>query len=111
MFSTYTPEHMVQLWSKYSFDSSSGMLDGLSLGGGMRAFSDFYSVSRGTTIEAPGYVVFDTFASYKINDSFKLAFNIDNILDEKYYERVGGTSVFNFYGKPRTFKLRLTTTF
>jgi len=111
VFSTYTPEHMVQLWSKYSFDSSFGMLDGLSLGGGMRAFSDFYSVSRGTTIEAPGYVVFDTFASYKINDSFKLAFNIDNILDEKYYERVGGTSVFNFYGKPRTFKLRLTTTF
>ena len=33
------------------------------------------------------------------------------VFDETYYERVGGVSVFNFYGEPRSVSFKLATTF
>lgn len=111
VFSTYTPEHMFQLWTKYTFDETAGILDGAFIGGGVTAFSSFSSVGRGVTIEAPGYVTVDLLAGYQINDHLKATLAINNIFDEKYYARVGSNSVFNFYGEPRNANFRLTATF
>ena len=110
IFSSYTPKHMMQLSTKYSFDERFEPLNGLSLGAGMRAFSSFSS-TKGVTIKAPGYAVFDAFASYEVNKHLKARVNVDNLFNEKYYERVGSTSVFNFYGQPRTVNFKLTATF
>ncbi|QDL94578.1 TonB-dependent siderophore receptor (plasmid) [Paroceanicella profunda] len=104
-FSTYTPEHMLRVWTKYSFDT--GVLKDVSVGGGFTAMSSFSS--RG--IEAPGYGVVDLMASYDITETVALQLNVNNVFDKQYYSRVGSTSVFNFYGAPRNASLTLTTRF
>lgn len=106
VFSTFTPEHQIQLWGKYAFQHID-WLDGAWVGGGVKVYSEFYN----STINAPGYTVVDLAAGYEITDHLEISANIDNVLDEKYYARVGGTSVFNFYGAPRTASLRLKATF
>lgn len=110
----HTPRHMVQLWTKYRFDQPGW--DRLSGGGGIRAFSDFRNIARtatgsATTIEAPGYAVADLMASYALTDTVSATLNINNVFDKTYYERVGGTSVFNFYGAPRSVSLRIGARF
>ncbi|MAA97240.1 MAG: TonB-dependent siderophore receptor [Stappia sp.] len=111
VFSTYTPKHMLQLWTKYTFDERFDRLNGLFVGGGLTAFSSFSSVSRGITIEAPGYITADLMAGYKLNDNLTATLNINNVFDKKYYSRVGGNSVFNFYGEPRSAQFRLSAKF
>ena len=117
----YTPEHMLQLWTKYTFDGRGDWTDGLFVGGGVKVFSSFRNVSRAvnattgvataTTIEAPAYAVVDLQAGYKFSDNVTATLTVNNLFDEKYYERVGGTSVFNFYGEPRSVSFKLATTF
>lgn len=112
----YTPEHMFHLWTTYSFDENHGVLDGAFVGAGLRAYSSFKNISRtaaggATTIEAPGYAVVDLQAGYKFNEHLTAVLSVNNVFDKKYYERVGGTSVFNFYGEPRSFNFKLTGTF
>lgn len=119
VFSTYTPEHMFHLWTKYTFNESHGVLDGFYIGGGLKAVSSFYNMAPvpgplggGTVaIRAPGYVTVDLLAGYKINDNVTASLTVNNVLDEKYYARVGGLSVFNFYGEPRSASFKLTTQF
>lgn len=110
-FSYWTPKHMFQLASKYDVGTHFKELDGLEVGGHLKAFDHFSAVSSGTTIKAPGYTVVDAFASYSINENLSANFNIDNIMDKKYYERVASTRLFNFYGKPRTFTVKLQAEF
>ncbi len=101
---------------KYTFDDRTPALDGFFIGGGVKMFSSFKNVSRtaaggATSIEAPGYAVFDLQAGYKFNEHVTASLTVNNVFDKTYYERVGGTSVFNFYGEPRTVVLRVGTTF
>lgn len=112
----YTPEHMFQLWTKYTFDENDGYLDGAFIGAGVKMFSSFKNISRtaaggATTIEAPGYAVVDLQAGYNFNEHFSAVLSVNNVFDKKYYERVGGTSVFNFYGEPRNVNLKVTAQF
>ncbi|NVK18440.1 MAG: TonB-dependent siderophore receptor [Methylocystaceae bacterium] len=110
-FSYWTPKHMFQLATKYDVGTHFKEMDGLDIGGHLKAFGDFSAVSSGTTIAAPGYTVVDAFASYDINESLTASFNIDNLMDKEYYERVASTNLFNFYGKPRTFTVKLQAKF
>ena len=89
------PDHMFNLWTKYAFDS--GLLDRVSIGAGVTALSDFSSTQG---VEAPGYAVVDAMVGYKFTDKLSGALNVNNILDKKYYNRVGSTGTFNFYGEP-----------
>jgi outer membrane receptor for ferric coprogen and ferric-rhodotorulic acid len=112
----YTPEHMIQLFTKYTFDGSGTWTDGIFVGGGVKLFSSFKNISRtaaggATTIEAPGYGVVDLQAGYKFNENLTASLSVNNVFDKKYYERVGGTSVFNFYGEPRNVVFKLNATF
>jgi len=109
VFSAVTPEHMLHVWTSYEFQG--GALDDLTVGGGVKVFSDFSSVSRGVEIEADGYTVVDLMADYQITENFSATLSVNNVFDEKYYDRVGGTSVFNFYGEPRSAMLRVKAMF
>ncbi|MFT3691359.1 TonB-dependent siderophore receptor [Paenirhodobacter sp.] len=109
----YSPRNMVQIWSKYRFQQPGW--DRLQLGGGIKAFSGFKNVTRraGTAspIEAPGYAVVDLMASYDLTESVTASLSVNNVFDKDYYERVGGTSVFNFYGEPRSITFKLSAKF
>ncbi|NDW04959.1 TonB-dependent siderophore receptor [Jiella pacifica] len=111
VFSPYTPEHQVQIWTDYTFREADAWWDGLSIGGGIKIYSDFSAVSGSTTIEAPGYEVVDLQLGYAFNENFSAKLRINNLFDEKYYARVGSTSVFNFYGEERNAMLTLKAKF
>ncbi len=97
-FAPFTPKNNVNLWSKYSFHE--GVLQHFYFGGGLRAVSDFYSGTNALKFSAPGYATASLLAGYEIDDHWKLALNIDNLFDKKYYEKVSGAARQNFYGTP-----------
>lgn len=89
------PEHRANLWAQYHF--TRGPLDGLRLGAGITAMSEFGS-SRG--IDAPGYVVVDAMVGYQFTDQLSAQINVNNIFDNEYYSRVGSKGTFNMRGEP-----------
>lgn len=104
------PQHSVNAWAKYNFgESSNSILNELTIGAGLTSISSF-ETSNGS-IKAPGYTVIGTSISKQLNDNLKVSLNINNLLDEKYYSRVGATSTFNFYGPARNFMANATYTF
>lgn len=119
----HAPRHMAQVWAKYEFDQSHGLLDGAWIGAGVKAFSEYDSLIRlakspmqATTpapqqVKSPGYALIDLAAGYKINDNWDVSLSVNNLLDKKYYERVHGYTTFNFYGEPRSAQLRLNAKF
>lgn len=109
-FSTITPEHSVNVWSKYSFGESSG-LDGVFVAGGARVVGSFYSQVGSTRVEEDGYVVVDAQVGYRLNENLVTSLTVNNLFDEEYYARVGGLGLFNFYGEPRNVLLKVSASF
>ncbi|MCX8997373.1 TonB-dependent siderophore receptor [Rhizobiaceae bacterium BDR2-2] len=112
----YTPEHMVQLWTKYTFEERGDWTDGIFIGGGLKVFSSFKNIVRtaaggATDFRAPGYAVVDLQAGYKFNEHVTASLTVGNVFDRKYYERIGSATAFNFYGEPRNVTFKLGTTF
>ncbi len=101
-------EHSAVAFVKYTFGG--GMLEGLSLGAGARAVSDFeiFDDGPGVTIEAPGYIVFDAYAGYVINQHFDVQLNVHNVFDNDYVERINETIRGTFFGEPLHATLKLT---
>lgn len=93
-----TPRHSAVAFAKYTFEG--GTLDGFSLGGGVRAVSDFSILDNGIWINAPSYAVFNAYAGYQITEHISATLNVENIFDRKYVERVNTTSRGTFYGPP-----------
>ncbi|MBB3142557.1 TonB-dependent siderophore receptor [Halomonas organivorans] len=89
------PNNIVNLWTQYAF--ADGALDGLSIGGGVMAMSDFASSSG---VEAPGYAVVDAMIGYDFSANLSGQINVNNVLDRDYYNRVGGVNTFNMAGAP-----------
>ncbi|MDQ7989984.1 MAG: TonB-dependent siderophore receptor [Candidatus Dactylopiibacterium sp.] len=105
-FSTYTPRHNVNLWTRYDF--TRGALQGAYLGGGMRAMSSFYNQQGTVRYEQGAYAVFDALAGYRFSPKADVSLSVTNLFDKKYYQRVGSATVFNFYGEPRSIWLKTT---
>lgn len=109
-YSGVTPTHMVQLWTKYRL-TNGGWSDNLFFGGGLKVFSDTTAISSGQSITAAGYQTVDLQIGYDIVKNVTAVLSVNNVLDEKYYSRVGGTTVFNFYGQPRSAFMTLKASF
>ncbi|MFS8039164.1 TonB-dependent siderophore receptor [Xanthobacter sp. AM11] len=108
-FSTYTPKHNYNLWTKYEFQDAT--LKGWHVAGGVKILSSFYTRSSGVTLTEDGYTVVDAQIGYKFNENWKATFTATNIFDEVYYTRVGSTSLFNFYGEPSAYLLKVSATY
>lgn len=105
------PEHTFSSWAKYTM-LSENMLEGVTFGAGLTAMSDFSATGRDNVkVTGSGYTLVDTAITKQINDNLKLSFKINNLLDKKYYSRVGGTTIFNFYGESRNFMASADYTF
>jgi outer membrane receptor for ferric coprogen and ferric-rhodotorulic acid len=108
-FSSFVPRHVFTLFSKYEFQD--GILDDWSIGGGVKVSSSFYNVNGTARFEEDGYVTADAQVGYDFNDNISAALTVTNLFDEKYYERVGSATVFNFYGEPRAYTLKVNARF
>lgn len=106
---TLTPENEFTLFTHYKVDQ---WVEGLSIGGGVRwqdkTWGDVYNPKFKDPIkhEVSDYWLVDAMANYKMNDQLSLSFNVNNLLDKKYY------TIFNWYstytwGEGRNYNLGL----
>ncbi|WP_162408763.1 TonB-dependent siderophore receptor [Acuticoccus sediminis] len=105
----YLPQHQFNLWTKYTVHQ--GPLDGAHVAGGVNVTGPFHNIYNGVRIEEDGYVTVDGQVGYTFRERFSATLTVTNIFNEKYYERIGTTGTFNFYGQPRAIWGELSATF
>ncbi|GGM22361.1 ferrioxamine receptor FoxA [Pseudomonas asuensis] len=95
------PRHMASLWGDYTFKE--GSLQGLSLGGGIRAVGKSWADPENTE-RVPGYALFDASASYDLSNvglkGVDLRINANNLTDKKYVAACNSLS-YCYYGEER----------
>lgn len=64
-------------------------IDALQFGLGAQHIGERYN-NIANANKVPGYTLYDAMASYKVNDSFSLRLNIQNLTDKEHYATVGG---------------------
>lgn len=109
-FRTTTPEHLFRVWSDYKLP---GALAAWSVGGGVSAQSEIYSLNTTTNVryDQSGYAIWNLRVGYKLDDHWSLALNINNLFDKEYYLRLGTVASGNRYGEPRNTMVTLRGTF
>lgn len=73
------PRHTAALWSEYAL---SGVLEGVSVGGGARYVGTSYANSD-NSLKVPAVTVFDAMARYRWQQ-WQLALNVQNLTDKEY---------------------------
>ncbi|MFN4166991.1 MAG: TonB-dependent siderophore receptor [Pannonibacter phragmitetus] len=101
------PEHQASGWLNYTF--TSGVLEGASLGAGIRHVGDVFG-NNANTFSVPSRTLFDAGASYRVNEHAKLQINATNLFDKKYYTTCDA-SYSCYQGDRRTVMGRLTLDF
>ena len=100
------PEHQASLWVNYAFDE--GMLDGLSLGGGVRFIGQSFG-DNANTVSVAGYTLADAALRYQ-RGSWQAALNVSNLFDKTYFSTCyPGAGCF--YGEGRKIQGTLTANF
>ncbi|MGE8345804.1 TonB-dependent siderophore receptor [Pseudomonas helleri] len=109
-YNSYVPRHLLRVWADYGL---SGALDRVSVGAGVNAQSSNYRVSpiSGNDMTQSGYAVWNGRVSYRIDDTWSVALNGNNLFDKRYYVTVGTEGFGNFYGEPRNFVMSLKADF
>ncbi|WP_043229273.1 TonB-dependent receptor [Pseudomonas sp. CF161] len=107
---SYVPRHLLRVWGDYALD---GALDKFSIGAGVNAQSDNYRTSpiSGKNLSQAGYAIWNGRIGYRIDDTWSLALNGNNLFDKRYYRTVGTEGFGNFYGDPRNFMLSVKASF
>ncbi|KHA74856.1 TonB-dependent receptor [Pseudomonas chlororaphis] len=88
------------------YEFQDGRLRGSDVGAAFTYVGD-RSGESGSDFELPAYQTVDLLAHYKASDSVTVGLNLNNVFDEKYYER----SYSNYWvnpGEPRNFTVSLT---
>ncbi|MFC3939003.1 TonB-dependent siderophore receptor [Pseudomonas gingeri NCPPB 3146 = LMG 5327] len=99
-----TPKHMLRVSTMYNLQ---GDLNRLSVGGGVSTQSGYSSQYQGQTVANPGRAIWDARTAYKLDDHWKLSFDLKNVFDKKYYEATGELRRGSYYGEPRNFMVTL----
>ena len=106
IFEPQTPKHSARVWTKYTVDH--GMLEGLSVGGGVSAFSEAYVQEGDVRFDQAGFATADLQLGYTFNEHLRAALTVTNVLDKKYYRSVGGSERQNYYGEPQAVSFKLS---
>ena len=109
-YNTYVPRHLLRVWGDYAL---SGPLERVTVGAGVNAQSSNYRVSptSGNNVTQGGYAVWNGRIGYRIDDTWSVALNGNNLSDKRYYATVGTEGFGNFYGEPRNFVMSVKADF
>jgi catecholate siderophore receptor len=80
-----TPEHSASIWTTYQITQA------FSVGYGLTYQGEYTFARASDTADlyyTPDYVLHRAMATYDINDNLALQFNVDNVTDEEYFERI-----------------------
>ncbi|WP_438392380.1 TonB-dependent siderophore receptor [Caballeronia sp. DA-9] len=81
-FGSIAPKHTVKLWTSYQFPS---VLHGLTIGGGLTAYSPTTAVRYGITVNQGTYAVADASLSYAFTKKTSLSLNANNLFNRDYF--------------------------
>ena len=109
-YNSYVPRHLLRVWADYAL---SGPLERVTVGAGVNAQSRNYRVSpiSGNDISQSGYAIWNGRIGYRIDDTWSVALNGNNLFDTRYYATVGTEGFGNFYGEPRNLVMSLKADF
>lgn len=105
-FDLLEPKHAWRFWALRRFNEHRAA--GLTIGLGFNAQSE---VSVDPRRAQPGYAVVNALIGYRVNEHASINLNVQNLLDEVYYARLGGTNTYNTYGPPLSYSLTVRATF
>ncbi len=105
------PRHLYKLWTRYRFGH--GPLEGFSVGFGANGMSQAASGASSATVAARAqgaYTVLRLQLAYEVSRRYSITLDVNNLLDTRYYTRLGGLNTYNTFGDPRnvvlTFRAR-----
>ncbi|HEY0685087.1 MAG TPA: TonB-dependent siderophore receptor [Steroidobacter sp.] len=110
---TDQPRELFKLFTTYEFLDS---LPRLTIGGGVNWEGGNYTATANPITQAPERLEQDAFAlvhlmaRYAISDTISAQLNIDNLLDEDYYDQIGFYNQLAF-GEPRNYNFGVTYRF
>ncbi|EIU1683430.1 Fe(3+)-pyochelin receptor FptA [Pseudomonas aeruginosa] len=107
-YSTFTPRHLLRLWSNYDLPWQDRRW---SVGGGLQAQSDYSVDYRGVNMRQGGYALVNMRLGYKIDEHWTAAVNVNNLFDRTYYQSLSNPNWNNRYGEPRSFNVSLRGAF
>ncbi|MGU2240551.1 Fe(3+)-pyochelin receptor FptA [Pseudomonas aeruginosa] len=107
-YSTFTPRHLLRLWSNYYLPWQDRRW---SVGGGLQAQSDYSVDYRGVSMRQGGYALVNMRLGYKIDEHWTAAVNVNNLFDRTYYQSLFNPYWNNRYGEPRSFNVSLRGAF
>ncbi|MCY1667186.1 TonB-dependent siderophore receptor [Rhizobium sp. SL86] len=99
------PQSQASLWLDYAV--TTGVLEGLSLGAGVRYQGESWA-DRLNTLKVPDATVFDAAIRYKKN-GWEAALNVANVFDKEYVRGCGGEFTCG-YGESRTVTVKISKT-
>ena len=106
VFSTWTPKHMLRLWSGYTLP---GSWNKVNVGAGVTMQS--HTVDYGRTFEVAGFSLWSARLAWQATPQVSLALNVNNLFDRRYvipsYNDTGGN---NHFGDPRNVQVTLKYT-
>lgn len=108
-FSSRTLRHSMKLWNTWQI--SGDATRGWTLGGGLEYSSGVYAENSGVKWKQGAYTIASASASYRFDEDWSLALNVENLFDKKYYTRMDGWFRQSYYGNPRNFMLTLRGSF
>lgn len=102
----HNPRHLLRAWNTYRLP---GELERISVGGGvtMQSETSFTTAVDNVKRKQSGYAVWSAQASYKIDEHWTAALNINNLFDKRYYLDALQTS----YGEPQSVMLTVRGNF
>ncbi|RPT44252.1 TonB-dependent siderophore receptor [Pseudomonas aeruginosa] len=107
-YSTFTPRHLLRLWSNYDLPWQDRRW---SVGGGLQAQSDYSVDYRGVSMRQGDYALVNMRLGYKIDEHWTAAVNVNNLFDRTYYQSLSNPNWNNRYGEPRSFNVSLRGAF
>ncbi|MBG7037587.1 Fe(3+)-pyochelin receptor FptA [Pseudomonas aeruginosa] len=107
-YSTFTPRHLLRLWSNYDLPWQDRRW---SVGGGLQAQRDYSVDYRGVSMRQGGYALVNMRLGYKIDEHWTAAVNVNNLFDRTYYQSLSNPNWNNRYGEPRSFNVSLRGAF
>jgi len=108
--SSIDPRHAARLFARWR---PGGPLQGWTLGGGARIQSGTRADLGGVTARQGGYALFDALVGYRVNATYTVQLNVNNLFDKVYYAKFAPNSTYfnNYYGEPRNVMLSLRARF
>jgi len=100
-FASFTPKHMLRLWTNYRFGERFSA-------GGSVSYQSKWTQSNTATYSQEGYVLADLYVGYDVVPGVTASVNVNNLFDKTYFTSISSTAFGNRYGAPRsaTFTLR-----